>query len=234
MFEHANPALVVRFGKALDAVQNVAKTQTADTGKYSYSYADLGDVLEEVKRALRDYGLTVCQVPGYVIDGATVLMTVTTTIVPASTQIKAGKTDDDADGFITFPPMGLKLPGDAQAYGSALTYARRYSLLTIFGIAPEDDDGRAATVAATVQPGRRSEAERLIREEIGKLTDEQRPRFVADFKTEFGSSLTDLGVQRHGTALTWTKQWIEDEQWRGEAAAEPVAAAIADEVEGQQ
>ena len=36
---------------------------------------------------------------------------------------------------------------DAQGYGSALTYARRYSLMTTAGIAPEDDDGNAATKA---------------------------------------------------------------------------------------
>jgi hypothetical protein len=34
---------------------------------------------------------------------------------------------------------------DAQGYGSALTYARRYSLMTACGIAPEDDDGAAAS-----------------------------------------------------------------------------------------
>ena len=34
---------------------------------------------------------------------------------------------------------------DPQGYGSALTYARRYSLLTACGIAPEDDDGNAGS-----------------------------------------------------------------------------------------
>ena len=34
---------------------------------------------------------------------------------------------------------------DAQGYGSALTYARRYSLCAACGIAPEDDDGNAAS-----------------------------------------------------------------------------------------
>jgi len=34
---------------------------------------------------------------------------------------------------------------DAQGYGSALTYARRYSLMAATGIAPEDDDGNAAS-----------------------------------------------------------------------------------------
>lgn len=36
---------------------------------------------------------------------------------------------------------------DAQGYGSALTYARRYSLMAACGIAPEDDDGNAASKA---------------------------------------------------------------------------------------
>jgi hypothetical protein len=34
---------------------------------------------------------------------------------------------------------------DPQGYGSALTYARRYSLLAAAGIAAEDDDGNAAS-----------------------------------------------------------------------------------------
>jgi len=34
---------------------------------------------------------------------------------------------------------------DPQGYGSALTYARRYALMAACGIAPEDDDGNAAT-----------------------------------------------------------------------------------------
>ncbi len=34
---------------------------------------------------------------------------------------------------------------DAQGFGSALTYARRYSLMTAFGVCPEDDDGNLAS-----------------------------------------------------------------------------------------
>ncbi len=38
-----------------------------------------------------------------------------------------------------------------QAVGSALTYARRYSLMAIVGIASEDDDGTSASMAAGTQ-----------------------------------------------------------------------------------
>jgi len=40
---------------------------------------------------------------------------------------------------------------DAQGYGSALTYARRYSLAAACGVAPEDDDGNAASGKDTPQ-----------------------------------------------------------------------------------
>jgi len=44
-------------------------------------------------------------------------------------------------GIVHFPAVKQ----DPQGYGSALTYARRYSLMTACGIAPEDDDGNAAS-----------------------------------------------------------------------------------------
>jgi len=43
---------------------------------------------------------------------------------------------------------------DPQGFGSALTYCRRYSLLAAMGIAPEDDDGQAASKPA--KPSMRS------------------------------------------------------------------------------
>ena len=41
---------------------------------------------------------------------------------------------------------------DPQGYGSALTYARRYSLMAACGIAPEDDDGNAGSKGAAQKP----------------------------------------------------------------------------------
>ena len=57
---------------------------------------------------------------------------------------------------------------DPQGYGSALTYARRYSLMAACGIAPEDDDCEAATRKPTKQ----------------KLTDSA----IADFLTTINES----------------------------------------------
>jgi hypothetical protein len=41
---------------------------------------------------------------------------------------------------------------DAQGYGSALTYCRRYGLMTAFGVCPEDDDGSAAARTSPIKP----------------------------------------------------------------------------------
>jgi hypothetical protein len=191
---------MMAFARALGEIVNVAKTQTADTGKYSYTYADLGDVLDECKRACGDQGLTIVQVPT-VQDGFLAL---------GMWLIHAG------GGQVTFDPLMMQLPKEAQAYGSALTYARRYQLMTVFRIAPEDDDGQAATTAAQTQPGRRTEAERLIRESIATMDDATRSHFAADFKRQFGMPLMDLPASKHGDALTWSREWSRS---RPEAAA---------------
>jgi ERF superfamily len=55
----------------------------------------------------------------------------------------------------TFSAGMLTVPAskqDAQGYGSALTYARRYSLMAACGIAPEDDDGNAASKPRKTAP----------------------------------------------------------------------------------
>jgi hypothetical protein len=53
---------------------------------------------------------------------------------------------------------------DAQGYGSAMTYARRYGWMAVTGIAPEDDDGNAAVrgktpAAVNESYGRKSSAQ---------------------------------------------------------------------------
>jgi hypothetical protein len=61
---------------------------------------------------------------------------------------------------------------DAQAYGSATTYARRYALAAFVGVAPEDDDGNAASKPASYKAPART-APRLtdeISEPINRST----------------------------------------------------------------
>lgn len=176
---------------ALNAIEAVVKSKEADTGKYKYRYADLADVIEECKRVCQNHGLTTLQFPS-IVDGNFALH--------LRFIHKSGATLD-------LEPLVMRLPGDPQAFGSALTYARRYQLVTVFNIPTEDDDGREATTAARTQPGKRSEAERVIREMIGEMPPEIQQQFMRDFKEQFHMGLSDLPVQKHGDALTWAKGW---------------------------
>lgn len=93
-------------------------------------YADLAACVEAVIDGLNANGIALMQNTHECEDGVTVE---TMFIHESGQMISAGK---------------LHVPAakqDPQGYGSALTYARRYSLMAACGIAPEDDDGNAAS-----------------------------------------------------------------------------------------
>jgi ERF superfamily len=77
----------------------------------------------------------------------------------------------------TFSSGPLHVPAakqDPQGYGSALTYARRYSLMAACGIAPEDDDGNAGSkpVTPTKKEADKNDPAEIIRAvKAGKAAD---------------------------------------------------------------
>jgi hypothetical protein len=99
-------------------------------------YADLGACIDAVIDALHANGIALIQHTEESDKG----VIISTTFLHRSGEIY--------DAGSLFVPAAQQTP---QAYGSALTYARRYSLMTACGIAPEDDDGNAAS---RVQPPR--------------------------------------------------------------------------------
>lgn len=120
--------------KARLAFPKVAKTKKAKiptkSGKdYSYSYADLGDILDAVTPFLSEHGLVVSQTTGYE-EGRHFLYTA---VFHTSGQWVRGALELVVQG------------NDAKALGSAITYARRYALSSMLSIAAdEDDDGQAS------------------------------------------------------------------------------------------
>ena len=110
-----------------------AKVEMKGGGHYSYSYADLGDVLTAVRPVLKKHGLAVLQ---DVTSPGSGVVAVATIIVHTS-----GARD-------VYGPLVMPAGGTPQALGSAITYARRYALLAALGIATEDDDGQAAAKPA--------------------------------------------------------------------------------------
>lgn len=111
---------------------DVTKAKTANTGTYSYRYADLADVLDAVKPVLKAHGLAVIQ------DAVTEErgIGVTTIVIHESGEA------------LKFGPLVLPYGNSPQAAGSAITYARRYALVAALGLATDDDDGALATQAA--------------------------------------------------------------------------------------
>lgn len=99
-------------------------------------YADLAACIEAVVDALNNNGIALVQTPHLDERG----VTVETLFVHESGEVLSG-------GKLHVPAAKQ----DPQGFGSALTYARRYGLMAACGIAPEDDDGNAATKATQQQ-----------------------------------------------------------------------------------
>lgn len=97
-------------------------------------YADLAAVLDVIRAPLAEHAL--CYVQGEVLDDAGRPVRLVTRLMHASGQW----VETDYPISVTDSRGGSA----AQAVGSALTYARRYSLQALLGLAAEDDDGEAA------------------------------------------------------------------------------------------
>lgn len=107
-----------------------ANVESKRTGaKYSYDYAPLDEVLEAVRPATSKHGLSIMQFPA-VGNGFVIVKTLL---------------GHKSGGWIS---NDLKMPCDTngpQECGSGITFARRYSIMPILGVAPAvDDDGGAA------------------------------------------------------------------------------------------
>jgi hypothetical protein len=97
---------------------------------FKSKYADLAACVEAVIEALNANGIALMQQTRDCPDG----VTVETVFIHESGEVIS-------NGPLHVPAA----KHDPQGYGSALTYARRYSLMAACGIAPEDDDGNAAS-----------------------------------------------------------------------------------------
>jgi len=104
--------------------------KTSTNPHFRSKYVDLAGCIEAVVDALNAAGIALIQRTSEDNTGVTVE---TVFVHESGEMMECGK---------------LHVPAskqDPQGYGSALTYARRYSLMAAAGIAPEDDDGNAAS-----------------------------------------------------------------------------------------
>lgn len=102
-------------------------------------YADLASVWSAIREPISENGLAVVQTTEPHGDAG---VCVVTWLLHESGEYMVGRLFVPAVGQRR--KDGTVLPIDAQSFGSALTYARRYALMAIVGVAPEDDDGEQA------------------------------------------------------------------------------------------
>ena len=119
-------ALAASLAKAQSVIEGAKKDSV--NPHFRSRYADLASVWDACRAALSANGLSVMQLPGreageYHLD---------TVLAHASGEWMSSR--------LVFHPV----KDDPQGLGSALTYARRYALAAMVGVAPEEDDGEAA------------------------------------------------------------------------------------------
>lgn len=123
-----------KFMKVLNEVPNFVTDETAQAGKKTYKYLNLATILKTIKPVFEKHGLAFSQRVTFDNAGEArqVIGTVETIIFDSEEQMVA----------CSYP---FFVTGDPQQVGSAITYARRYSLYAVLGIFPDkDDDGAYA------------------------------------------------------------------------------------------
>ena len=122
------PKIAAAFVKAQKAFGPALKSST--NPHFKSRYADLSACIEAVVDALNNNGIGLIQ---RCYDAGAGVMIETVFVHESGEVMECG---------ILQVPASKQ---DPQGYGSALTYARRYSLMAACGIAPEDDDGNSAS-----------------------------------------------------------------------------------------
>ena len=157
--------------------------KTSTNPHFRSRYADLSACVEAVIDALNDNGLGLIQTTHQSEGG----VCVETILVHES-----GATM--SSGMLHVPAS----KADAQGYGSALTYARRYSLMAICGIAPEDDDGNHAVKTYAKKktnddhlPWESSGKAKTTKYDLSSLAEDQRGKAVDYLRTNLCRELED-------------------------------------------
>lgn len=137
--EHINE-IAAALSKAQGEFQPIHRDRDVDVatrtgGTYSFKYATLGNIAEAVKPALAKHGLSRSNA---------------VTMIGNQPFLATRLIHESGQWLASYHPLLPSQPG-AQAFGSAITYATRYNLSALLGIASEDDDDGNAADGNTVR-----------------------------------------------------------------------------------
>ncbi len=120
---------IKELASALCKAQTKIKNLYPSSKGYGYDYVPLEKVIDMLKATLPDFGLSYIQLPVGGNDGATVGLT--TRIMHES--------GEWLEETAEFPITDMKGVNKTQAGGAAITYFRRYALISAFGITGDKD-----------------------------------------------------------------------------------------------
>jgi hypothetical protein len=167
---------------ALAKLATVEKGNTADTGKYSYNYADIADVVKLTRPILHEHNLTaLTPVHGHGDDLACSVMLVHT-----------------SGEVLRFDPLTFPHGNDAQATGSAITYHRRYALLAALGMAADEDDDGAK---ASERPRQRRSQSSTTEPSSATGPTEAQERFIGKLAGSNTAAVRELAAKVHGSPV---------------------------------
>jgi len=176
--------IIAALASALPKLEGAKKN--ANNPHFKSKYADLGSVIDTLE-PLKEHGLWFIQISKERDNGACF----ETVVIhgPSGSQMSMGETFVPADR------------NNAQGFGSAQTYARRYGLLSAFGLATEDDDGNAAAKAPPAKndapQGPLSDAQWGIIADLIGQTNTDAKAFCAHYKI---ASVNELPADKFDTA----------------------------------
>lgn len=155
--------LATALAAAQGMMKNPVKKKTAriksDKGSYEYKYADLAETFDVIRDPLSKNGLSVTQTMERVLVGDA---QGTNFFLATTLRHKSGQWVSSY-----YPlPVGAK----PQEFGSVLTYARRYSLSAIVGIASDEDDDANEAQKIEVAP-RKPEVAKAVELSIRQIED---------------------------------------------------------------
>lgn len=197
---------------ALGSLTPVSKGNRVDTGSYAYTYADLGAIHEHVRPALAGHGLCVLQEP-IQRDGQ---LGARTRIVHSSGQWI------ESDGTL-LPTSRNAGPQEA---GSSYTYARRYDLLPMLGLATEDDDGARAQASKQDETRVDTENERRVRSVLADV------KAMSDTQKAEMQKWAD-GRKMSGHALISNAEWLTVVESKVDEIQDEARRAVAQRVVSQ-
>lgn len=117
---------ITKLAESLSKFQSAVTMPSKNRNNFfGRKYADLGAIFAAIQNPLADQGLSITQPISFTQEGKLIIETY---LLHTSGEWIAS----------TYPVNPVK--DDPQSMGSAITYARRYSISSLLGIASEDDD----------------------------------------------------------------------------------------------